>query len=614
MSLTKKIKKNVFNGKLVKLYNRLNRQYTTELPADLRAGVERLSGISMEDVKVYYNSPKPAQIDALAYAQGREIHIALGQEKHLPHEAWHVVQQAQGRVQPTMHLKNGMVVNDDGGLEQEAGMMGVILRQPSNQQFRFGSDIKQTKTTHRPKEKQCKNAIPIAQLCNDKVGLNPPKTFGRDTLFKSPVKPENTKLQRNVVPRGYLTRFERMIDRIGRILASEQNIHVAVALDDKALVLSANKEDQEYSLTDNVTLLKTVPNPNNDLSTRWRWRVKNEKRREVDIKKLAILLKGDYTDNEGLELYKDVREQLVRIKTAIEKGVIGKAAYLNGDAGMYVITTPFEKWNKEWNMHGELKVAAAIVMRRDLTKPVSVEDVYIGGTLIDCFSCNVSHWLLNQRLQQKGWQIYTGGTSGEVFPGYRINHISSDDSNFKDFTGSEIRKDSYGIWTANPYITDIRNNCNADDSDSDADDYAEIHRGIKLLEGRAKAKLMMGDLNNELKKIHDEIDGLNKEIKRDSFEKVKTKDRSKSVGQSPSNVSELKIVNEQILNRMTKIEATNLSKNNLTKKENDRISKQAELSRCLKDRNDNLTLLNTISKEKVNRLDFLNKRVFLEDK
>lgn len=49
--------------------------------------------------------------------------MALGQERHLPHEAWHVVQQAQGRVKPTFQMK-GMAVNDDEGLEHEADIMG----------------------------------------------------------------------------------------------------------------------------------------------------------------------------------------------------------------------------------------------------------------------------------------------------------------------------------------------------------------------------------------------------------------------------------------------------------------------------------------------------------
>ncbi|MCC8199019.1 MAG: DUF4157 domain-containing protein, partial [Tannerellaceae bacterium] len=91
----------------------------TGLPDQLKAGIENLSGYSMDDVTVHYNSDKPAQLQALAYAQGTDIHIAPGQEQHLPHEAWHVVQQKQGRVQPTMQLQ-GIQVNDDEKLEKEA--------------------------------------------------------------------------------------------------------------------------------------------------------------------------------------------------------------------------------------------------------------------------------------------------------------------------------------------------------------------------------------------------------------------------------------------------------------------------------------------------------------
>jgi hypothetical protein len=97
---------------------------TTGLPDDLKSGVENLSGIDISDVKVHYNSDKPAQLQALAYAQGTDIHVGPGQEKHLPHEAWHVVQQKQGRVQPTMQMKEGVAVNDDKGLEHEADVMG----------------------------------------------------------------------------------------------------------------------------------------------------------------------------------------------------------------------------------------------------------------------------------------------------------------------------------------------------------------------------------------------------------------------------------------------------------------------------------------------------------
>lgn len=96
----------------------------TGLPDNLKAGMENLSGISLDDVKVHRNSDKPAQLQAHAYAQGTDIHLGPGQEKHLPHEAWHVVQQKQGRVKPTLQMKGGVDVNDDGGLEREADVMG----------------------------------------------------------------------------------------------------------------------------------------------------------------------------------------------------------------------------------------------------------------------------------------------------------------------------------------------------------------------------------------------------------------------------------------------------------------------------------------------------------
>jgi hypothetical protein len=97
----------------------------TGLPDQLKSGVENLSGLSMDDVKVHYNSNKPAQLQALAYAQGPDIHLASGQEKHLPHEAWHVVQQKQGRVKPTVQMKGNTAINNDEGLENEADVMGA---------------------------------------------------------------------------------------------------------------------------------------------------------------------------------------------------------------------------------------------------------------------------------------------------------------------------------------------------------------------------------------------------------------------------------------------------------------------------------------------------------
>ncbi len=97
----------------------------TGMPGPLKAGLEQLSGMDLSDVRVHNNSSKPVQLNALAYTQGQDIHVAPGQEKHLPHEGcWHAVQQMQGRVKPTMQAK-GVSINDDAGLEREADVMGA---------------------------------------------------------------------------------------------------------------------------------------------------------------------------------------------------------------------------------------------------------------------------------------------------------------------------------------------------------------------------------------------------------------------------------------------------------------------------------------------------------
>ncbi|MDH3600591.1 MAG: peptidoglycan-binding protein [Candidatus Tectomicrobia bacterium] len=90
----------------------------------MKAGLESLSGMDLSDVRVHANSSKPAQLNALAYTQGQDIYVGPGQEKHLPHEGWHAVQQMQGRVKPTMQARRAPI-NDDAGLEREADAMGA---------------------------------------------------------------------------------------------------------------------------------------------------------------------------------------------------------------------------------------------------------------------------------------------------------------------------------------------------------------------------------------------------------------------------------------------------------------------------------------------------------
>jgi len=101
---------------------------TQNLPLQMQTNMEAMGGVDLSDVKVHRNSGEPQKVGALAYAQGSDIHLGPGQEKHLGHEAWHTVQQKQGRVQPVLQAK-GLSMNDDPQLEKEADVMGTKATQ-----------------------------------------------------------------------------------------------------------------------------------------------------------------------------------------------------------------------------------------------------------------------------------------------------------------------------------------------------------------------------------------------------------------------------------------------------------------------------------------------------
>ena len=94
------------------------------MPEKLKTGFEQLSGISMDGVQVHYHSQQPARVNADAYAQGNHIDLGAGQENNMVHEAWHVVQQKQGRVKSPAQFYGNININNDKYLEKEADLMG----------------------------------------------------------------------------------------------------------------------------------------------------------------------------------------------------------------------------------------------------------------------------------------------------------------------------------------------------------------------------------------------------------------------------------------------------------------------------------------------------------
>ncbi len=126
-------------------------QNNTGMSDQFKSGLENLSGMDLGSVRIHHNSSRPAQLNAVAYTQGQDIYIANSQEKHLPHEGWHVVQQMQGRVNPTRQI-NSESINDNPSLEQEADVMGSKALQMMHGSIQHhvshnkGSNLIQSKT------------------------------------------------------------------------------------------------------------------------------------------------------------------------------------------------------------------------------------------------------------------------------------------------------------------------------------------------------------------------------------------------------------------------------------------------------------------------------------
>lgn len=114
-----------------KTQNKRSKSSDTGIPISIKRRFEDSSGFSFDDVKVHYNSDSPAKMEALAYAQGNNVYLAPGEERHLEHELGHVVQQKQGMVNATGSI-HGTPLNSDSVLEREADQLSRNVSPASN--------------------------------------------------------------------------------------------------------------------------------------------------------------------------------------------------------------------------------------------------------------------------------------------------------------------------------------------------------------------------------------------------------------------------------------------------------------------------------------------------
>lgn len=98
----------------------------TGIPTQLKERMEQHTGLSLDDVRVHYHSDLPKRLDALAYTQGNQVYIGAGQERYLPHELGHVVQQKLGKVRADTRHDSGVLMNTDAKLEREADEIGAL--------------------------------------------------------------------------------------------------------------------------------------------------------------------------------------------------------------------------------------------------------------------------------------------------------------------------------------------------------------------------------------------------------------------------------------------------------------------------------------------------------
>jgi len=104
------------------------------LPTGLQRNMETALGQDFSGVRIQRDSAEAANMGALAFTKGDNVHFAPGQfnpgttsgQNLIGHEFTHVAQQRNGVVQPTRMLGKGLAANVDKGLEAEADAFGKM--------------------------------------------------------------------------------------------------------------------------------------------------------------------------------------------------------------------------------------------------------------------------------------------------------------------------------------------------------------------------------------------------------------------------------------------------------------------------------------------------------
>ncbi len=242
------------------------KENTTGIPDNLKSGMENLSGYSMDKVKVHRNSNEPAKLNAHAYAQGSNIHIASGQDKHLPHELAHVVQQKQGRVKPTKKVNGNVNVNDDAGLEKEADIIGqkalqmksfesenlqlsIDSNRENNSPIQMEPNVEETSVDDSmSNEVETAPPLPERPVVEEEIAPPLPDRPGAEAEKEKPVDPV-------LSGPGFLTIRERKAQLALRGLRDGQKI-----LDDAGLGLEPKKTEGESSVLNRPDVATIIDN------------------------------------------------------------------------------------------------------------------------------------------------------------------------------------------------------------------------------------------------------------------------------------------------------------------------------------------------------------------